>query len=127
MGYVAHRTDKSGVTVADYGGMVDLESLTELRKAVAIEQPDTQAYLVRMDGACLLLGVSAFIQPDSRRDYSSLPGGCVVCRKDQLEVMQAYAKHMAERGVIRAVFTDSEIQEAIHFAAFHASLRRSPR
>lgn len=121
---VRWRTDKSGVTLAVYSGPLDGESLAGLRHAVNRQAIGTAAYVVRVDQSCLLMGVNPWI-PDAGMELSSIAGGCVVCRPDQLEVMRQYSQYMAERGVVRTVFLDSEIQEALHFAARHAdALRR---
>lgn len=124
-GSVRYRTDKSGVTVAEYGGAMCAKTLVHLRDSVAAQAPETLAYVVRLDRTCLMMGIDPFIPTPG--DVSALPGGVVVCRPDQLDAMKAYARHMAERGVVRVVFLESEVQEALHFAAFHASLRQSPR
>lgn len=120
---VRYHTDRDGVTLAVYEGRVDGTALVDLRGAVARQAADTTAYVVRMDSARLLMGVDPFIPP-AGMDLSTLPGGAVICRLDQLEVMRAYARYMSEHGVIRTVFLDSEIQEALHFAARHAFFSR---
>lgn len=120
--YVKHRTDESGVTVAVYGGAMCGETLVDLRSAVAMQAQNTRAYVVRLERSCLMMGVDPFIPVSG--DFSALPGGAVVCRQDQLETMRVYARYMAEHGVIRVVFLESEIQAALNFARRHAEYRQ---
>lgn len=121
-GFVRYRTNESGVTIAEYGGAMCGRTLVHLRDSVAADVPDTRAYVVRLERTCLLMGVDPFIPAPG--DVSAMPGGVVVCRPDQLDAMRIYAMHMANRGVVRVVFLESELQQALHFAQRHAAYRR---
>jgi hypothetical protein len=112
--YSANPDKLGGLSLANYTGPIDGETLVSLRTSVVADSPTARTFLIQFHQACLLMGVDPFI-PEGR-DYSRMSDGVIVCRRDQLDVMQAYARYMAARGVIRAVFLDSERHHAQAFA-----------
>ncbi len=116
-GAVSYGPGRGGVLLAKYEGLITGPQLVQLRTAVIADTPETRAFVVRFDSAALLMGVDPLL-PEAG-NYDAIPDGAVVCRHDQLDVVRAYARYMAERGVIRAVFLDSEISQAMRFALRH--------
>lgn len=115
--YHTLRVEKCNVIEAAYAGPIDASSLVRLRSAV-VTQERAHAYVVRMEKACLLMSIDPLLPPVG--DYKAIGPGVVVCRPDQLEVIRAYAKFMSERGVLRAIFLESELEQARNFASFCA-------
>jgi hypothetical protein len=112
--YNARPIDNSGVSVAHLSGPIDSTALVDLRSRVIASSLGTKAFLLRFSSALLLFGADALI-PDVD-DYRAIADGVIICRPDQLEVLQGYARHMAERGVIRCVYLESESERAAAMA-----------
>jgi hypothetical protein len=120
--YNSDASQSDGVSLASYRGPIDAETLVDFRTKVIEQSTGVKAFVVEVQAALLLMGIDPFIPSES--DYSAIPDGVIVCRLDQIDVMCQYSRYMADRGIIRSVFLQSERNEALGFAARLAGLAK---
>lgn len=109
---------KGGISAAVYSGMVDAESF-EVLSLAAVKMAQSKHVLV-IDTS------KVFTTVDLSQEFTPAPNGLarlpgvVICREDQLVPWQRYAAKLAQYGVIRVVFLDSERAQALSLADFFA-------
>ena len=100
---------------ADYTGPMCHECFDELRAKVLQATQEARVLLIRMDRA---LSVSALVPdvPPTTYRINRAPAAVIV-RPDQFDVWQDYAKRLADIGIMRAVFFDSQLVQARRLVA----------
>lgn len=117
-----HHQSSDRYVIARYSGAITSSNLVWLRSQVIEAAKDVSVYMLDMSRAVLLMGINPLIPEVA--DYRAIADGVIVCRSDQLASMQAYAKFMASRGVIRAVYLPSEWEYAQAMAHLLAGRQR---
>ena len=95
---------------AEYTGPMCRECFDDLRAKVVQATQEARVLLIRMDRA---LSVSALVPevPPTTYRINRAPAAVIV-RPDQFDVWQAYADRMADIGIMRAVFLESQLAQA---------------
>ena len=120
-GAVSYRATGAVVSAA-YSGPMNLSLLNRLRDTVVARTPQARAYLICFSAAMLSLRADDLMPAQS--EFSSLADGVIVCRDDQLQLARSYSQMMADRGVIRVVFSQQNQGHAASYAAMLAARNR---
>lgn len=92
-----------GVGCITYSGLVGQAALETLEPLAMGELGRAQALIIRLDGCVLIAPNGALMTGlESGRD------ACVLVRPEQYDVYAEYALHMADQGVKRVVFLNSQ-------------------
>lgn len=106
----------TGVVEVIYSGPMTYAVSKALRALVIEATPNAPCLVLRLDRALTLYEV---IPPDATDVYrlSRAPAAMVV-RQNQYDVWSDYARAIERLGVMRAVFLDSEVEQAYQWAAY---------
>lgn len=107
-----------GVCEIRYRGVLTRPTFERMRADVLQAVSDAGALVLRMDRALMAIGQLEVGAPD---EYGHNPApGAVVVNRDQVEFWADYSSQIARKGVMRAVFLDSQLELARHWAVRHA-------
>ena len=105
-GQVRVRTMQDGVCSIVYSGVIGDVCFANLRQNVVLATLGAKVLLIDMTG---VLSTSVLVPPIHAGLYPiDAPPGVVICREDQLSTWRQYAGDIAEHGIMRVVFLDSE-------------------
>ena len=97
---------KGRLALAYYSGPMCIQAFEELRPRVVQASTGAACLVLRMNKSLSLMGSAPFVQ-------GYRPGavpGAVIVRPDQYAMWSSYAQAMAQAGIRRAVFLDSELE-----------------
>ena len=110
-GQVRVRTMQDGVCSIVYSGVIGDVCFANLRQNVVLATLGAKVLLIDMTG---VLSTSVLVPPVPASLYpNTAPPGVVICREDQLSTWRQYAGDIAEHGIMRLVFLDSERELAL--------------
>lgn len=111
----------SGVVEAVYSGPFTRVAFVSLRDEVLQSSGHARSVVLRMDRT---LDLMPEMPPTCKVAYSvnNIPGAVIV-RRDQFYLWSAYAKKLAEMGVMRSVWLEEHAQMAYQWA-LHQSVAR---
>ena len=109
----------SGLVEATYTGPLCTTAFESLRQEMMVITNGARASVVRLDRA-LILTSSLPELPPGKLDATP---ACLIVRRDQYEVFQAYATKLSKQGAIRLVFLDEYAHLAYDWAHRQCSAR----
>lgn len=112
-------TPPGGVLSIELVGLVSIQAWCDVMKQAG-QVRDVYAICLRLDRALLTFGYESMMTAVSQYKVVNPLSCALVVNTEILEMAQAFAKAMAEAGVVRAVFTD--VDAALAFAARQARL-----
>ena len=80
--------------------------------------------VVRMDGSLTAMRRTPKVQESAYGGVS--PEGCIIVRRDQSALWSAYADNLAQYGIRRVVFLDSQLAAALRWVQRRSLLRALP-
>ena len=80
--------------------------------------------VVRMDGGLTAMSQTPQVPALAYADLA--PEGCIIVRRDQSALWSAYAESLAQFGIRRVVFLDSQLAAALRWVQRRSLLRALP-
>jgi hypothetical protein len=118
------RIGVNGEMAAVYSGPVSAATFRTLSPLVLAATRGASVIVIRMDG-CLTLMESPPHVPQGAYAVAA-PDGCVIVRADQIDLWSGYAERMAQHGIRRVIFLDSQLPLALQWLARRSLLRALP-
>ena len=79
--------------------------------------------VIRLDGSAHVM--EQMPEAKEGQDYYA-PEGCIIVRRDQSALWSAYADNLAQYGIKRVVFLDSQLNQALRWVQRRSLLRALP-
>ena len=98
----------SGVVEVVYGGVATDKTFSELSEVVVKETRRYGALVIRMEAVVMALSDV----PTPPTYTKSMPPAAVVCSESHVVLWDAYGKEVSRMGVMRAVFSSSQLDLA---------------
>lgn len=107
---------RAGILLISFYGLLDDVSMLWLVRRMLDATRCVPAMVVRTDQAAIAMTEFPLLDPD---EQPSLPAALVM-RRELREMGVEYGRRLAERGITRAVFVESQLEMAIRWAARRA-------
>lgn len=107
---------RAGLVQMNYYGVVDAEALIRVREGTIQYVAGAPALVIRTDTALVTLDEVPLVawKPDK------IPSAAIIVRPELRDLWVEYARQMAHAGITRAVFLDSQAEQAYRWAERHA-------
>lgn len=114
---------RCGVAKIELTGLLDLATLVEVQADLARRTQDMPAAIVRADKAIITAGMNHDDLDPSRHEMQVKIPVALIAHPHQLPDQDRFLAKMARAGIMRAVFSPSQLPFARRWAEFHALAR----
>jgi len=103
---------RAGLVQLNYQGIVSARALDRIRSSALEGLVGAPALVVRTDTALMTMRDVPLIMEEPGK----VPPAALVVRKEMRDLWVEYARQLAELGITRAVFLDSQLEQAYRWA-----------
>ena len=107
-----------------YRGPLCVAAFGSLEPQVMSVTCDAPVVVIRLDGSVHVMEQMPEAEKGHQGHYA--PEGCIIVRRDQFALWSGYAEKLAQQGIRRVVFLDSQLNQALRWLQRRSLLRALP-